>query len=118
MFSSSLRYSIRILNSLSLPLTALTLDNQTLVLDELYYEYVPDGLQWHSAVQLCIQRSGALAAVSDPEENRELIGFFKSSNISQPVWIARKDTTHVKSRFNAPCLSHIRTIFFFFFFKQ
>ncbi|XP_029905498.1 adhesion G-protein coupled receptor D2 [Myripristis murdjan] len=65
--------------------------------DDSYYEYVPDRLQWHEAGRLCNQRSGALATVSNPLENQELNSFLKSLNISQPVWIAGKVMTHLKS---------------------
>ncbi|XP_030583592.1 adhesion G-protein coupled receptor D2 isoform X2 [Archocentrus centrarchus] len=44
---------------------------------------------------MCNQRSGALATVSNPEQNRELTTFLKSLNISQPVWIAKKVITHI-----------------------
>ncbi|KAM9385793.1 adhesion G protein-coupled receptor D2 [Pholidichthys leucotaenia] len=63
--------------------------------DESYYEYVPDRLQWNSAVELCVQRSGALATVSNPRENQELTSFLKSLNISQSVWIAREVMTPI-----------------------
>ncbi|XP_073332565.1 adhesion G protein-coupled receptor D2 [Pagrus major] len=74
-----------------------TLETKTLTYDESYYEYVPDRMQWSSAGKLCNQRSGVLAAVSNPLENQELTSFLKSLNISQPVWIARKVTTHLTS---------------------
>uniref|UniRef100_UPI003AAB2E64 adhesion G protein-coupled receptor D2 n=1 Tax=Centroberyx gerrardi TaxID=166262 RepID=UPI003AAB2E64 len=78
-----------------------TLESRTLfTYDESYYEYVPDRLPWHSAGRLCHQRSGDLATVSNPSESRELTSFLKSLNISQPVWIARKFVTHVKSPFD------------------
>lgn len=80
-------------------ISAFTLESRTLfTYDESYYEYVPDRLPWHSASQLCEQRSGVLATVSSPAENHELTGFLKSLNISQPVWIARKVTTHLKMK--------------------
>lgn len=82
--------------------TAFTLETRTLTYDESYYEYVPDRLQWSSAKELCKQRSGALAIVSNPVENQELTSFLKSLNISQPVWIARKVMTHLTSRFSVP----------------
>ncbi|XP_076007349.1 adhesion G protein-coupled receptor D2 [Genypterus blacodes] len=79
-------------------ISAFTLESRTLfTYDESYYEYVPDGLQWSRAGQLCNQRSGALATVSSPAERQELTSFLQSLNISQPVWIARKVTTHLKS---------------------
>ncbi|XP_030290070.1 adhesion G-protein coupled receptor D2 isoform X3 [Sparus aurata] len=78
-------------------ISAFTLETKTLTYDESYYEYVPDRMQWSSAGKLCNQRSGALAAVSNPVENQELTSFLKSLNISQPVWIARKVTTHLTS---------------------
>ncbi|XP_044055394.1 adhesion G-protein coupled receptor D2 isoform X2 [Siniperca chuatsi] len=74
-----------------------TLETRTLTYDESYYEYVPDRLQWNSAGELCNQRSGALANVSNSVENQELTSFLKSLNISQPVWIARKVMTHLTS---------------------
>ena len=89
--------------------TAITLETKTLTYDESYYEYVPDRMQWSSAGKLCNQRSGALAAVSNPVENQELTSFLKSLNISQPVWIARKVTTHLTSRFRVPFLHFILT---------
>lgn len=73
--------------------------------DESYYEYVPDRLAWHDAGRLCNQRSGALATVSNSLENQELNSFLKSLNISQPVWIARKVMTHLKSEFPVPFLT-------------
>ncbi|XP_036971348.1 adhesion G-protein coupled receptor D2 isoform X2 [Acanthopagrus latus] len=76
---------------------AFTLETKSLTYDDSYYEYVPDRMQWSSAGKLCNQRSGALAAVSNPVENQELTSFLKSLNISQPVWIARKVTTHLTS---------------------
>ncbi|XP_028299668.1 adhesion G-protein coupled receptor D2 isoform X2 [Gouania willdenowi] len=65
--------------------------------DESYFEYVPDRLQWETALELCNQRSGALATVATPAENQELSNFLKSLSISQPVWISRKVVTHVTS---------------------
>ncbi|KAM9848884.1 adhesion G protein-coupled receptor D2 [Aulostomus maculatus] len=73
------------------------LESRRLMHDESYYEYVPDQLQWSTAGELCNQRFGKLATVSTPLENQELTNFLKSQNISQPVWIARKILTHVKS---------------------
>ncbi|XP_029355881.1 adhesion G-protein coupled receptor D2 [Echeneis naucrates] len=52
---------------------------------------------WSGAGQLCRRRSGALASVSSPAGNQNLTSFLKSLNISQPVWIARKVTTHLTS---------------------
>ncbi|XP_061594472.1 adhesion G-protein coupled receptor D2 isoform X2 [Cololabis saira] len=78
-------------------ITAFTLKTRAHTHDELYYEYVPDGLQWKTAEELCKQRSGALATVSSAAENHELSSFLKSLNISQPVWIARKVLTHLTS---------------------
>ncbi|XP_077964410.1 adhesion G protein-coupled receptor D2 isoform X4 [Gasterosteus aculeatus] len=69
---------------------AFTVETRNLTYDESYYEYVPDRLQWKNAGELCNQRSGALAMVSNAEEKRELTNFLKSLNISQPVWIVRK----------------------------
>lgn len=66
------------------------METRNLTYDESYYEYVPDRLQWKNAGELCNQRSGALAMVSNAEEKRELTNFLKSLNISQPVWIVRK----------------------------
>ncbi|XP_029989070.1 adhesion G-protein coupled receptor D2 isoform X1 [Sphaeramia orbicularis] len=67
--------------------------------DESYYEYVPDRLQWNVALDLCNQRSGSLATVSNQAENKELTNFLQSLNISMPVWIARKVITHLKSSY-------------------
>ncbi|XP_071342048.1 adhesion G protein-coupled receptor D2 isoform X3 [Trachinotus anak] len=78
-------------------ISAFTLETRTLTFDDSYYEYVPDRLQWSSAGELCKQRSGALATVSNPQENQDLTSFLKSLNISQPVWIARKVMTHLTS---------------------
>lgn len=50
---------------------------------------------------MCKQRSGALATVSNAEENRELTKFLKSLNISQSVWIAKKVITRITSRFSS-----------------
>ncbi|XP_072244890.1 adhesion G protein-coupled receptor D2 [Leuresthes tenuis] len=77
--------------------TAFTVETRTQTYDESYYEYVPDRLQWKTAEELCNQRSGALATVSNSAENHELASFLKSLNISQPVWIARKLSKHLKS---------------------
>lgn len=77
--------------------SAFTVETRTQIYEESYYEYVPNRLQWKPAGELCNQRSGALARVSTPTENQELTNFLKSLNISQPVWIARKVVTHVKS---------------------
>ncbi|KAM6922079.1 adhesion G protein-coupled receptor D2 [Xenentodon cancila] len=74
-----------------------TLQTRAHTHDESYYEYVPDGLQWKTAEEVCNQRSGALAAASSAAENQELASFLKSLNISQPVWIARKVLTHLTS---------------------
>lgn len=86
----------------SLCLTAFPRETRTLLYDEPYYEYVPDHLQWNSAAELCNQRSGALATVSNPVENQELTSFLKSLNISQPVWIAREVKPYLTSRFSVP----------------
>ncbi|XP_040896478.1 adhesion G-protein coupled receptor D2 isoform X2 [Toxotes jaculatrix] len=72
---------------------AFTLETRTLTDDDSYYEYVPDRLQWRSAEELCNQRSGALATVSNLTENQDLTNFLKSLNISQPVWIAKKGSS-------------------------
>lgn len=82
--------------------TAFTLETRSLTYHEFYYEYVPDRLQWTSAGELCNQRSGALATVTNSEENRNLTTFLKSLNISEPVWIARKVMTYLTSRFSMP----------------
>ncbi|XP_035509235.1 adhesion G-protein coupled receptor D2 [Morone saxatilis] len=74
-------------------ISAFTLPARTLTYDESYYEYVPDRLQWNIAGELCNQRSGALAIVSNSVESQELTSFLKSLNISQPVWISRKVMT-------------------------
>ncbi|XP_030640183.1 adhesion G-protein coupled receptor D2 [Chanos chanos] len=69
----------------------LTVESETLLpYDEPYYEYVPDRMQWHAAREVCSQRSGAMAVVSNVLENRELSSFLQSLNITQPVWIAMK----------------------------
>ncbi|XP_041863142.1 adhesion G-protein coupled receptor D2 isoform X2 [Melanotaenia boesemani] len=78
-------------------IVAFTLETRTQTFDEPYYEYVPVRLQWMFARQLCHQKSGALAAVSNSAENQELTSFLKSLNISQPVWIARKVSTQLKT---------------------
>ncbi|KAM6938184.1 adhesion G protein-coupled receptor D2 [Lycodopsis pacificus] len=78
-------------------ISAFTLETRNLTNDESYYEYVPDRLQWNNAGELCNQRSGALATVSNPVEKQELTNFFKSLNISQPVWIAKTVMTHLTS---------------------
>lgn len=91
-------------------LPALTKETRTLTYDESYYEYVPDRLQWNSAGELCNQRSGALATVSNRVENQELTSFLKSLNISQPVWIARKVMTHLTSRFSLPFMTFYTNI--------
>ncbi|XP_068564102.1 adhesion G-protein coupled receptor D2 [Cebidichthys violaceus] len=78
-------------------ISAFTLETRNLTNDESYYEYVPDRLQWNNAGELCNQRSGALATVSNPVEKQELTNFFKSLNISQPVWIAKEVMTHLTS---------------------
>nr|XP_020452237.1 adhesion G-protein coupled receptor D2-like isoform X3 [Monopterus albus] len=67
-----------------------TLETKTLTYDESFYEYVPEYVPWDRALELCTQRSGALATVSNPVEIQELTNFLKSLNISQPVWIATK----------------------------
>ncbi|XP_062306059.1 adhesion G-protein coupled receptor D2 isoform X1 [Osmerus eperlanus] len=74
------------------------LENRTLfTYDEYYYDYVPERLAWHSSGRLCNQRTGALAIVYNAFENRELTNFLTSLNRTQPVWIARKVMTHLKS---------------------
>ncbi|KAF0042007.1 hypothetical protein F2P81_005539 [Scophthalmus maximus] len=78
-------------------ISAFTLETRSLTYHEFYYEYVPDRLQWTSAGELCNQRSGALATVTNSEENRNLTTFLKSLNISEPVWIARKVMTYLTS---------------------
>lgn len=83
-----------------LRLTAFSKGTRSLTLDESYYEYVPDRLQWNKAGELCSQRSGALATVSNQAEILELTDFLKSLNITEPVWIARKVVTHLTSRFS------------------
>lgn len=59
---------------------------------------MPDQLQWSAAGELCDRRSGVLVTASSTVEKEELSSFLKSLNISQPVWIARKVTTHDTSR--------------------
>ena len=79
------------------------LESRTLfTYDEYYYDYVPERLAWHSSGRLCSQRTGALAIVYNAFENRELTNFLTSLNITQPVWIARKVMTHLKSEFSVP----------------
>ncbi|XP_059196570.1 adhesion G-protein coupled receptor D2 [Centropristis striata] len=78
-------------------ISAFTLETRNLTSAESYYEYVPDRLQWNNAGELCNQRSGVLATVSDPVHKQELASFLKSLNISQPVWIARKLLTRMTS---------------------
>ncbi|KAI3368680.1 hypothetical protein L3Q82_025675 [Scortum barcoo] len=79
--------------------TPSSVKKRTLTYDESYYEYVPDRLQWSRAEELCNQRSGVLANVSNPTETQELTSFLKSLNISQSVWIAGKVVTHLTSSF-------------------
>ncbi|XP_005920976.1 adhesion G-protein coupled receptor D2 isoform X1 [Haplochromis burtoni] len=74
---------------------AFLLETITQACDVSYYAYVPDSLQWNRAGEMCKQRSGALAIVSNAEENRELTKFLKSLNISQSVWIAKKVITRI-----------------------
>ncbi|XP_054608236.2 adhesion G protein-coupled receptor D2 [Nothobranchius furzeri] len=71
-------------------LAAYTVEARSEAYEESYYEYVPDLLQWKASEELCKQRSGALATVSNPTENQGLASFLKSLNISQPVWVARE----------------------------
>ncbi|XP_078114896.1 adhesion G protein-coupled receptor D2 [Sander vitreus] len=78
-------------------ISAFTLATRQLTYDESYYEYVPDRLQWNDAGELCNQRSGALATVSNPVEKQELTSFLTSLNITQPVWIARNVMTRLTS---------------------
>nr|XP_019953882.1 PREDICTED: adhesion G-protein coupled receptor D2-like [Paralichthys olivaceus] len=78
-------------------ISAFTLESRTLTYDEFYYEYVPDRLQWSSAGEVCNQRSGALAAVTNSEEKQNLTNFLKSLTISEPVWIDRKVLTYLTS---------------------
>ncbi|KAK2835394.1 hypothetical protein Q5P01_015878 [Channa striata] len=73
---------------------ALTLETRT---HEFYYEHVPIPMQWSKALDMCNQRSGTLAGVSDQMDTPELTSFLKSLNISQPVWIGRKVVTHLTS---------------------
>lgn len=79
---------------------AFLLETITQVCDVSYYAYVPDSLQWNRAGEMCKQRTGALATVSNAEENQELTKFLKSLNISQSVWIAKKVITRITSRFS------------------
>ncbi|XP_005730434.1 adhesion G-protein coupled receptor D2-like [Pundamilia nyererei] len=74
---------------------AFLLETITQVCDVSYYAYVPDSLQWNRAGEMCKQRTGALATVSNAEENQELTKFLKSLNISQSVWIAKKVITRI-----------------------
>ncbi|KAL6108095.1 uncharacterized protein ACO6RY_18710 [Pungitius sinensis] len=69
---------------------AFSVETRNLTYEESYYEYVPDRLRWKNAGDLCNQRSGALAMVSNNEDKQELTNFLKSLKISQPVWIAQK----------------------------
>ncbi|XP_013866215.1 adhesion G-protein coupled receptor D2 [Austrofundulus limnaeus] len=79
--------------------TAFTLQTRSHAYGESYFEYVPDRLQWQTAEELCKQRSGALATVSNPAENQDLASFLKSLKISQPVWVARKVLKHQTRKF-------------------
>ncbi|KAM4739143.1 adhesion G protein-coupled receptor D2 isoform 2-T2 [Anableps anableps] len=65
--------------------------------DELYYEYISHRRQWKAAEELCKQRSGTLATISNPAEKQQLNSILKYWNISNPVWIARKIPTHQKN---------------------
>lgn len=87
-------------NASNLLWSAFTLETRKLTYDESYYEYVPDRLQWNDAGELCNQRSGALATVSNPVEKQELTSFLTSLNITLPVWIARNVMTRLTSRFS------------------
>uniref|UniRef100_A0A3Q3A2F0 Adhesion G-protein coupled receptor D2-like n=1 Tax=Kryptolebias marmoratus TaxID=37003 RepID=A0A3Q3A2F0_KRYMA len=78
-------------------IAAFTLQTRTQKHEESYFEYVPDRLQGKTAEELCKQRSGALATVSNQQEKQALTSFLKSLNISQPVWVARKIFTHQTS---------------------
>ncbi|XP_060889802.1 adhesion G-protein coupled receptor D2 isoform X1 [Labrus mixtus] len=78
-------------------ISAFTLETRYQTYDESYYEYVPDRLQWNRAGEVCKQRSGTLATVSNKIEDQELTNFLKSLYITQPVWIARKVKTHLTS---------------------
>ncbi|XP_076880363.1 adhesion G protein-coupled receptor D2 isoform X2 [Brachyhypopomus gauderio] len=57
--------------------------------EEVYYQYVPDKLQWHHVHSLCRQRSRTLAVITSAEDNQGLTCFLQSLNISQPVWIQK-----------------------------
>ncbi|XP_034560198.1 adhesion G-protein coupled receptor D2 isoform X2 [Notolabrus celidotus] len=78
-------------------ISAFTLEIKTQTYDESYYEYVPDRLQWDRAREVCHQRSGTLATVSDTKDNQELTNFLSSLYISDAVWIDRKVTKHQTS---------------------
>ncbi|XP_073793919.1 adhesion G protein-coupled receptor D2 isoform X3 [Danio rerio] len=63
-------------------------DSKTLLsYDDFYPEYVPDRQPWNIAREVCHQRSGTLAKVSNTEEMQKLNNFLRSINIGQPVWI-------------------------------
>ncbi|KAM8887889.1 adhesion G protein-coupled receptor D2 isoform 2-T4 [Synchiropus picturatus] len=77
-------------------LLAFTVESRTLIYNESYFEYVPDPLHWYTASQLCNQRSGTLATLSNSVSYQVLTSFLKSMNISQPVWINRNAGDHNK----------------------
>lgn len=57
------------------------------------YELVSSSLNWTASLQVCAQKSGSLARVSNDDENRQLTAFLQSLNVTQPVWIAGQVTT-------------------------
>ncbi|XP_063056908.1 adhesion G-protein coupled receptor D2 isoform X2 [Engraulis encrasicolus] len=57
------------------------------------YELVSSSLNWTASLQVCAQKSGSLARVSNDDENRQLTTFLQSLNVTQPVWIAGQVTT-------------------------
>ncbi|XP_076131571.1 adhesion G protein-coupled receptor D2 [Alosa pseudoharengus] len=66
------------------------------------YELVPNRLNWSATLQVCAQKSGALARVSSDIENRQLTKYLQSLNITQPVWIAGKVMTQINDFQMAP----------------
>lgn len=66
-----------------------------LPVENYHYELVPNHLNWNATLQVCAQKSGALARVSSDIENRQLTKFLQSLNITQPVWIAGKVMTQI-----------------------
>ncbi|XP_031431337.2 adhesion G-protein coupled receptor D2 isoform X2 [Clupea harengus] len=76
-----------------------------LPVENYHYELVPNHLNWNATLQVCAQKSGALARVSSDIENRQLTKFLQSLNITQPVWIAGKVMTQIND-FQMSPMSH------------